>query len=73
MERIVVLQEEEEDRNITIKKDQEILRLTNNHVANLEIIIKDLRHEIDEMGKTMTYLNGHEALIYKVSCFFVVV
>ena len=66
MERIVVLQEEEEDRNITIKKDQEILRLTNNHVANLEIIIKDLRHEIDEMGKTMTYLNGHEALIYKV-------
>ena len=66
MERIVVLQEEEEDRNITIKKDQELLRLTNNHVANLEIIIKDLRHEIDEMGKTMTYLNGHEALIYKV-------
>lgn len=26
MERIVVLQEEEEDRNITIKKDQEILQ-----------------------------------------------
>ncbi len=66
MERIVVLQEEEEDRNITIRKDQEIMRLTNNHVANLEIIIKDLRHEIDEMGKTMTYLNSHEALIYKV-------
>ena len=66
MERIVVLQEEEENRNITIRKDQEIMRLTNNHVANLEIIIKDLRHEIDEMGKTMTYLNSHEALIYKV-------
>ena len=66
MERILVLQDEEEDRNLTIKKDQEIMRLTNNHVANLEIIIRDLRREIDEMGKTLTYLNGHEALIFKV-------
>ncbi len=66
MERILVLQEEEEDRNLTIKKDQEIMRLTNNHVANLEVIIRDLRHEIDEMGKTLTYLNSHEALVFKV-------
>ena len=66
MERILVLQEEEEERNLTIRKNQETMRLTNNHVANLEIIIRDLRHEIEEMSKVITYLNSHEALIYKV-------
>lgn len=65
-DRINQLQEEVEERNIQIKKDQEILRLTNNHVKNLEIMIRDLRHEIDELGKLATYLNGHEALIYKL-------
>jgi len=29
-------------------------------------MIRDLRHEIDEMGKTLTYLNSHEALLSKV-------
>ncbi len=65
-ERINQLQEEVEERNIQVKKDQEILRLTNNHVKNLEIMIKDLRHEIDELGKLATYLNGHEAAVYKL-------
>ena len=46
-------------------KKQEVQRLTNNHVANLEVMIKDLRHEIDELGKLATYLNGHEALVFK--------
>lgn len=48
-----------------IRKIVEVQRLTNNHVTNLEAIIRDLRHEIDEMGKTLTYLNGHEALVFK--------
>ena len=34
-------------------------------MANLEVIIKDLRHEVDEVGKLATYLNRHEALIFK--------
>ncbi len=54
------------DQGAAIRKMTEIRRLTDNHVTNLEIIIKDLRHEIDEMGKTLTYLNGHEAFIFKV-------
>ena len=29
-------------------------------------MIKDLRHEIDELGKLATYLNGHEAAVYKL-------
>ena len=55
-----------QDQGAAIRKMTEIKRLTDNHVTNLEIIIRDLRHEIDEMGKTLTYLNGHEAFIFKV-------
>ena len=65
-ERINQLQAEVEERNIQVKKDQEILRLTNNHVTNLEVMIKDLRHEVNELGKLATYLNGHEAVIFKM-------
>lgn len=54
------------EKDLTIRKIQEVQRLTNNHVTNLEIIIQNLRHEIDEMGKTLTYLNGHEAIYYKI-------
>ena len=66
MERILVLQDEQEEKNQEIQKDHEVMRLTNNHVANLEIMIRDLRHEIDEMGKTMSYLNRHLSLTFKV-------
>ena len=65
-DRIHALQAEVEEKNFQIRKEQEVQRLTNNHVANLEVMIKDLRHEIDELGRLATYLNGHEALIFKV-------
>ncbi|MDO5415876.1 MAG: glycosyltransferase [Lachnospiraceae bacterium] len=65
-ERINQLQDEMEDKNLEIRKRNETQRLSNNHIANLEAMIKDLRHEIDEMGKLLTYLNRHEAIIYKV-------
>ena len=64
-DRIVQLDAEIEEKNIQIRKEQEVQRLTNNHVHNLEIIIRDLRHELNEVGKLATYLNGHEALIFK--------
>ena len=54
------------EKDTEIRKMTEVQRLTQNHVTNLEIIIGDLRHEIGEMGKTLTYLNRHEALIFKV-------
>ncbi|MDO4267652.1 MAG: glycosyltransferase [Eubacteriales bacterium] len=53
------------DRDAEIRKITEVQRLTNNHVTNLEIIIRDLRHEIDEMGKTLAYLDKHEALAFR--------
>ena len=53
------------EKDVTIRKATEVQRLTNNHVTNLEIMIKDLRYEIDEMSKTLNYLNSHEALVFK--------
>lgn len=54
------------DQSTTIRKMTEVKRLTDNHVANLEIIIRDQSNEINELGKTLTYLSGHEALIFKI-------
>ena len=65
-ERIGQLKTEVADKNLMIRKIQEVQRLTNNHVTNLEIIIKDQSHEINELGKTLTYLNSHEALLFKL-------
>ena len=65
-ERIEQLKAELSEKDTALKKVQEVSRLTNNHVGNLEVIIADLRHEIGEMGRTLTYLNRHEALIFKV-------
>lgn len=64
-ERIEQMKIHAREKDVTIRKITEVQRLTNNHVTNLEAIIRDLRHEIDEMAKTLTYLNGHEALVFK--------
>lgn len=64
-ERIEQMKIHTREKDVTIRKITEVQRLTNNHVTNLEAIISDLRHEIDEMGKTLTYLNAHEALAFK--------
>lgn len=65
-ERLSQLRAEIAEKDTALKKVQEVQRLTNNHVANLEVIISDLRREIGEMGKTLTYLNRHEAVIFKI-------
>lgn len=65
-ERIEQLKAELFEKDTMIKKVQEVQRLTNNHVGNLEVMIEDLRREIGEMGKTLTYLNRHEAILFKM-------
>ena len=65
-ERINQLQAEVEERNIQVKKDQEILRLTNNHVTNLEVMIKGPAMRSMNWKTGCTYLNGHEAVIFKM-------
>ena len=65
-DRILQLQAEVEEKNLNIRKINEVQRLTNNHVTNLEVMIGDLRHEIGEMAKTIDYLNRHEAILFKI-------
>lgn len=65
-ERIEQLRAQISEKDTALKKVQEVQRLTNNHVANLEIAIEDLRRENSEIGKTLSYLNRHEAIIFKV-------
>ena len=54
------------EKDVTIVKQQEVQRLTNNHVANLDVIIADLRRENTEIAKTLQYLAKHESIIWKV-------
>ena len=60
------LKQEIAEKDVTIVKQQEVQRLTNNHVANLDVIIADLRRENAEIAKTLQYLSKHEAMIWKV-------
>jgi GT2 family glycosyltransferase len=53
------------ERDVTIQKQQEVQRLTNNHVANLDVIIEDLRRENGEIAKTLQYLSKHESVVWK--------
>lgn len=64
-ERIEQMKIHAREKDVAIRKMTEVQRLTNNHVANLEAMIRDLRREIGEMGKTLAYLNRHEALVFK--------
>lgn len=54
------------EKDVTIVKQQEVQRLTNNHVANLDVIIADLRRENAEIAQTLQYLAKHESIIWKV-------
>lgn len=65
-ERIAQLQAALSERGTVLKKTQEIQRLTNNHVANLEAMIGNLRRDTGEMEKTLSYLKRHEALLFKI-------
>ena len=65
-EKIEELDREVHERDTALRKVQEVQRLTNNHVHNLEVMIADLRRENGNMAATMEYLNRHQALAYKV-------
>lgn len=65
-ERITQLKAEVREKDTAIRKITEVGRLTNNHVTNLEIMIADLRRESQEQARLLTYLNRHEALVFKV-------
>lgn len=55
-----------DEKETHIRKIQEVQRLTNNHVTNLEIIIANLRAEAEQQGQLLAYLNRHESIISKM-------
>lgn len=61
-----MLEETLAGKEVEITKRNEVQRLSNNHIANLEGMIKELRHEIDEMAKLLAYLDKHEAVTNRV-------
>ena len=65
-ERLEQVKLQSHQKDTEIRKITEVQRLTNNHVTNLEVIISNLRHENEELGKALTYYHKHEAVIFKV-------
>ena len=61
-ERLEGFRAELREKDTTIRKMTEVKRLTDNHVTNLEIIIRNLRNENNELGKTLTYLDKHQTV-----------
>ena len=49
-------------RDAEIKKITEVKRLTDNHVVNLETMIRDLRRENGQLAETLQYLSRHQTL-----------
>ncbi len=49
-------------RDAEIKKITEVKRLTDNHVVNLETMIRDLRRENGNLAEALQYLNRHQTL-----------
>ena len=64
-ERIEQVKGYSREKDAALHKVTEVQRLTNNHVTNLEAIIRNQQNEIAEISKTLNYLNRHEALIFK--------
>jgi len=64
-DRINGLKAQLDTQDTEIRKMTEVKRLTDNHVTNLSITIANLRHENEELGKTLTYLNGHQTITSK--------
>ena len=61
-EQLAASWEEIRIRDAEIKKITEVKRLTDNHVVNLETMIRDLRRENGQLAETLQYLSRHQTL-----------
>ena len=61
-EQLAASWEEIRIRDAEIKKITEVKRLTDNHVVNLETMIRDLRAENGQLAETLQYLSRHQTL-----------
>ncbi|WP_077612314.1 glycosyltransferase [Clostridium sp. Marseille-P2415] len=65
-EHISQLELEIKEKDVTITKQQEEKRLTDNHVSNQEMIIDTLRRDCQNMQEMVAGLQGHLAFTYRV-------
>ncbi|MEY8354070.1 glycosyltransferase [Lachnospiraceae bacterium 54-53] len=64
-ERISQMETELHEKDVTITRKDEEKRLTDNHVANLEMIVDTLRTDCRNMQEIIAKLRKHEALYYR--------
>lgn len=64
-ERLSRMELEIREKDVTITRQQEEKRLTDNHVVNQEMIISTLRKDCRDMQEMIAWLQGHEALSYR--------
>ena len=60
------LTEINKDRELTIKEMNRLKTLTDNHVNNLGIIIDNLRHENEELAKTLNVYNNNLSIPFRI-------
>lgn len=60
------LTEINKDRELAIKEMNRLKTLTDNHVNNLGIIIDDLRHENEELAKTLNVYNNNLSIPFRI-------
>lgn len=65
-DRIAQMEAELKEKDLTITKQQEEKRLTDNHVANQDMIIASLRKDCETMQGIIEQLRRHESFFYKV-------
>ena len=65
-QRILELQDEVEEKNANLRKDIEMMRLSDNHIHNLENVIKIHETDIANMSAQLEYLKAHEGISSKL-------
>lgn len=64
-ERLSRMEMENREKDVTITRQQEEKRLTDNHVTNQEMVIDTLRKDCEDMQEMIAWLRNHEALTYR--------
>ena len=64
--KIIELSEINKDRELIVKELTRLRTLTDNHVNNLGIIIDNLRHENEELSKTLNVYNSNLSIPFRI-------
>lgn len=65
-ERLIHMEMEIQEKDSAITRQQEVLRLTDNHVANQDMVIETLRRDCSDMQELIALLRSHEAITYRL-------